>query len=305
MPDLVVGPYLPTLAAATIATMTLPAQIVAALPATLEPYKRRARDAYEAAADRYDDAALGFWARAGERTIARLALEPGMHVLDLASGTGASALPAAEAVGPGGRVVAVDLAQAMLERGREKARRAGIDHIEWVRGDMVATRLPAASFDAVVCVFGVSMAPDMPAFVRELWRLVRPGGRLAVTTWGPRLWAPMYDVWRASVLEEWPQLGDDFHAWDRVTDPTSVARLLGEAGIPGRGMKVVPEFDRWPLRSPHDWWTIVMGSGLRWTMEQLTPEARARVRERNLAYVRDHRVEWLACNVLYATALKG
>ena len=285
--------------------MTLPPAALLAPSPPLEPYKRRARDAYEAAADRYDDPALGFWARVGERTVAGLDLQPGMTVLDLATGTGAAALPAAAAVGPSGRVVAVDLAEAMLERGRDKARRAGLDQIEWVRADMVATGLPGASFDAVICAFGVSMAPDMPAFVRELWRLVRPGGRLAVTTWGPRLWAPMYDVWRGSVLAEWPELGDDFHAWDRLTDPTAVARLLGEAGIPGRGMKVVPEFDRWPLRGPHDWWTIVMGSGLRWTMDQLSPEARARVRARNLAYVADHRIEWLACNVLYATATKA
>lgn len=284
--------------------MTLSAAM-AAMPAALEPFKRRARDAYQAAADRYDDPALGFWARTGERTIARLDLRPGMHVLDLASGTGASAIPAARAVGETGRVVAVDLADAMLERGRRKARRAGVEHIEWVRGDMTATGLQDGSFDAVVCVFGVSMAPDMPAFIRTMWRLLRPGGRLAITTWGPRLWAPMYDVWRGAVLEEWPQLGDDFHAWDRLTDPTAVARLLGEAGIPGKGMKVIPEFDRWPLRGPHDWWTIVMGSGLRWTMEQLSPEARARVRDRNQAYVRDHRVEWLACNVLYAMATKS
>lgn len=228
--------------------MTLSAA-ASAMPAALEPFKRRARDAYEAAADRYDDPALGFWARTGERTIARLDLQPGMHILDLASGTGASAIPAAQAVGPDGRVVAVDIADRMLELGREKARRAGLDSIEWVRGDMATAHFPAGSFDVVVCVFGVSMAPDMPAFIRSIWRLVRPGGRLAITTWGPRLWAPMYDVWRDAVLREWPQLGDDFHAWDRLTIPTAVARLLGEAGIPGKGTKVVPGSDRWPLRS--------------------------------------------------------
>lgn len=273
-------------------------------PAGLEPFKARARDAYNSAADRYDDDALGFWARAGERTVARLDLAPGMEVLDLASGTGASAIPAARVVGPTGRVVAVDLAEAMLDRGREKARRARLDNIEFIRGDMTATGLPDGSFDAVVCVFGVSMVPDMADFVRELWRLLRPGGRLAITTWGPRLWAPMHEVWRETVRSEQADLVNDFHPWDRVTDPAAVARLLAEAGVPQRVLKVVPEFDRWPLRGPHDWWTIVMGSGLRWTMEQLPPDARSRIRERNLAYVRDHRIDWLSCNVLYATATK-
>lgn len=289
---------------ATIRAMTPTALPPRRTAAVLEPFKARARDAYDAAADRYDDDALGFWARAGERTVASLDLEPGMDVLDLACGTGASALPAARVVGPTGHVIAVDLAEAMLERGRGKARRAGLDNIDFIAGDMTVTRYPASSFDALICAFGVSMVPDMAGFVRDLWPMLRPGGRLAITTWGPRLWAPMYEVWRDAVRAERPDLVTDFHPWDQLTDPTAVARLLGEAGVPQRVVKVVPEFDRWPLRGPHDWWTIVMGSGLRWTMEQLPPDARARVRERNLAYVRDRRIDWLTCNVLYATARK-
>ncbi len=65
----------------------------------------------------------------------------------------------------------------------------------------------------------------------------------------------------------------DFHPWHRITTPTALVGLLTDAGVPRDALKVLPEFDVWPLRSPYDWWSIVMGSGLRWTMEQLSPDA--------------------------------
>ena len=274
------------------------------MQAMLDPIRMRARSAYDAAADRYDDSALGFWARSGERTIERLGLQPGMRVLDVACGSGASTLPAARRVGPTGKVIGVDLSDQMLAMGRDKARRAHLDQIEFRLGDMSSTGFADASFDAVVCVFGVSFAPDMERLVAELWRMVKPGGRLAVTTWGPRLWAPLYDVWREAVRHERADLVSDFHPWYRITTPTAVADLLRSAGVPREALRVLPEFDVWPLRSAHDWWSIVMGSGLRWTMDQLPPDAVERVRRANLEHARRHDVTSVTCNVLYATATK-
>lgn len=274
-------------------------------PAMPDPIRTRARSTYDAAADRYDDAALGFWSRSGERTIERLGLTPGMTVLDLACGSGASTLPAARRVGPTGRVIGIDLSERMLEMGRQKARFAQLDQIEFRQGDMTRTGFPDASFDAVVCVFGVSFAPDMEALVADLWRMVRPGGQLAITSWGPRLWAPMYDAWRDAVRRERNDLAADFYPWHRITTPTAVVGLLTDAGVPRDALKVLPEFDVWPLRSPYDWWSIVMGSGLRWTMDQLAPDAAERVRKANLEYARRNDVVSLTCNVLYATATKA
>lgn len=273
-------------------------------PARLDAARRRARFAYDAAADRYDDPALGFWARSGERTIERIGLMEGQVVLDLACGSGASTLPAARWVGPRGRVIGIDLSEKMLEKGRAKAARDGLDQIEFRVGDMTATGFPDGAFDAVVCVFGLSLAPDMSAFLADLWRMVRPGGRLAITTWGPRLWAPMYDVWRDAVRAERPDLVSDFHPWEAITTPTALVELMTGAGISREDLRILPELDVWPLRSAHDWWAIVMGSGLRWTMEQLTPEAAARVRTTNLAYARRHDVASITCNAMYATATK-
>jgi ubiquinone/menaquinone biosynthesis C-methylase UbiE len=84
----------------------------------------------------------------------------------------------------------VDLAENLLELARRKAKQRGLKNLDFRAGDMLNLGLPEASFDAVVCVFGIFFVPDMPAAVGQLWRLVRPGGTLAITTWGPRFFEP-------------------------------------------------------------------------------------------------------------------
>src|SRR6185295_12953786 len=75
-------------------------------------------------------------------------------------------------------------------RPRQKALARGLQNIEFRVGDMLDLDIPDSELDVVVCVFGIFFVPDMPAAVHELWRLVRPGGKLAITTWGPRFFEP-------------------------------------------------------------------------------------------------------------------
>jgi ubiquinone/menaquinone biosynthesis C-methylase UbiE len=152
--------------------------------------QNRAATTYNAASDTYDSPANTFWAKFGRRTVERLNLKPGERVLDVCSGSGASAIPAAEAVGPKGSVTGVDLSEKLMELARGKAKAEGLRNIEFKSGDMLELPFADAQFDAVVCVFGVFFVPDMPVAVRSLWRVVRPGGRLAITTWGPRFFEP-------------------------------------------------------------------------------------------------------------------
>ena len=139
-------------------------------------HARRAARTYGAAADHYTLAALNFWDRFGSATVSRLRVAPGATVLDLCCGAGASAIPAAHEVGAPGRVLGIDVATPLLDLARARATREGLANVEFRHGDATRTGLPDDGFDAVVCVFGVFFAPDMAAFVREMWRLVRPGG---------------------------------------------------------------------------------------------------------------------------------
>jgi ubiquinone/menaquinone biosynthesis C-methylase UbiE len=105
---------------------------------------------YNAAADHFDDVPLAFWDQFGRRTIERLALASGASVLDVGCGSGASAIPAAVAVGSQGRVLGVDLAQRLLELARVKARQLQLHNIEFRLADMESLGFPDATFDAVV-----------------------------------------------------------------------------------------------------------------------------------------------------------
>ena len=168
----------------------------------LKKAKEKAAASYNAAADHFDDEPLGFWDLIGKRTITNLKLQAGAKVLDVGCGTGASALPAAQAVGKNGFVVGVDLASRLLEQARTKALAAGLHNVEFRQADMTALEYPDGNFDAVGSVFSIFFVPDMESQVRELWRMVRPGGKLAVTTWGPRIFEPAYSRWLAALGKE-------------------------------------------------------------------------------------------------------
>ncbi|HEV8065002.1 MAG TPA: methyltransferase domain-containing protein, partial [Acidimicrobiales bacterium] len=111
--------------------------------------KRRAQDTYNSAAEYFDEPALSFWDRFGRATVDRLELRPGAVVLDACAGSGASALPAAERVGPSGKVVAVDLADNLLALARAKADLQGIGQLETRSGDIESVEYSPGSFDAV------------------------------------------------------------------------------------------------------------------------------------------------------------
>jgi ubiquinone/menaquinone biosynthesis C-methylase UbiE len=267
-----------------------------------EAAKLKAAATYNAAADHFDDAPLAFWARIGRRTIDRLELPAGARVLDVGCGTGASALPAAERVGPQGQVIGVDLAERLLDIARRKAERQGLANIRFEIGDMERLAYPDAHFDAVVSVFSIFFVADMATEVRELWRLVRPDGLLAITTWGPRLFEPGTSIWWGAVREVRPDLVPAVSPWDRITEPHRLRALLREAGI--AEVEIVAEDARQALRSPDDWWTIVLGSGFRWTVEQLGGDAAKQVRSATLAQIHRDDVKSVETNTLFATARK-
>jgi ubiquinone/menaquinone biosynthesis C-methylase UbiE len=266
----------------------------------LGEHAQRAARTYGAAADHYSLDALSFWDRFGAATVSRLPLAAGDSVLDLCCGAGASAIPAAHAVGAAGRVLGIDVAGPLLELARAKAAREGLANVEFRRGDATRTGLPGGGFDAVMCVFGVFFAADMTAFMQEMWRLVAPGGVLAVTTWGPGLFEPASNQFWECVREVEPSLYKAFNPWDEITTPAALAGLFSRAGVPHPAVVAAPALHH--LKHPDSFWDVVLGSGYRATVDALSPAQHDRVRERLLSELRSQKVTALRTDVVFGTA---
>lgn len=265
--------------------------------------KQRAMFAYNAAADFYDHPVNTFWERYGEQTVSRLGSMAGGRILDVCCGSGASAIPAATAVGSNGLVLGIDLAENLIELAKIKATKRGLENVEFRVADMLDAELALSTFDVVICVFGIFFVPDMERAAETLWTLVRPTGRLAITTWGPRFFEPVNAAFWNAVRNERADLYKGFNPWDRISEPESLRALLSSTGA--ETLDIAPEAARHHLRSPEDWWPMVLGTGYRGTIEQLDAAQRERVRNHCLEYIRANGVDSVEANVLYGVATKG
>ena len=116
-----------------------------------------------------------------EQFVARLNLQPGMKVLDVACGTGNTSIPAARAGAP---VTGADIATNLLEQARTRAAKEGLE-MQFDEGDAESLPYPDASFDAVISMFGAMFAPRPEVVAAELLRVCRPGGLIAMGNWTP------------------------------------------------------------------------------------------------------------------------
>lgn len=257
---------------------------------------------YNAAADHFDSPPLAFWDRHGRCAVELLGLEPGDRVLDVGCGTGASALPAARIVGNRGSVLGIDVAARLLALARHKAAREGLANVRFECIDMTTAAFPDESFDAVVCVFSIFFTEETHRLVRALWRAIRPGGRLLVTTWGPSAFEPCEPLFTEAISRMRPGRPNAPRPWERVCDPDSLERLFrqGGAGIP----RIVSVPDRQRFAGPDDWWVIALGSGYRWEIEQLDPDDRVRLRGALRKRVSRRGITAIDTSAMHAIAVK-
>jgi SAM-dependent methyltransferase len=168
-----------------------------------------------------------------ERLVELAGVEPGSRVLDVAAGYGEPSLTAARKTGSEGSVVATDISAEMISFGRERAANAGVDNIEFVESDAAGLDFPEGSFDAALSRWGIIFEPDGEAAAARVSGFLKPGSRMAISSWGPPERVPFLAIPMRTALQH---LGVDPPPpgtpgpLSRPT-PEALGGLLGEGGF--------------------------------------------------------------------------
>jgi ubiquinone/menaquinone biosynthesis C-methylase UbiE len=225
---------------------------------------------FDRAAATYDGPGGGYHDRFGERLVTAAGVRAGDRVLDIACGRGAVLVPAARVVGSEGRVLGVDLSTEMVRLARERMAAAGLA-AETAVMDAEQLDVPDASFDVVLCAFGVFFLPDPERAVAGFRRVLADGGTAALSTWGAE--DPRWQ-WEGDLLA------------DTAVERRTVRRPFDEAAelaelLTGAGFEDVSvEASHLDIRfeDADEWWAWKWSYSFRGILEQLPDAAIERVR---------------------------
>lgn len=209
---------------------------------------------------------------------------PGERVLELACGTGGPGLDAAPLVKPDGEVVVSDFAPEMTAVAAGRAQSAGLANVTARVIDLEQIDEPDGSFDVVLCREGLMLVPDPERGAREIRRVLRPGGRVAISVWGPRERNPWLGVVFDAVAE---QLGAPMpppgkpHPFS-LSGAGRLAAVLRDAGL--ACVEVAELSVPYRAASVDEWWerTVALAGPLAARLAALPPEA-ARALHRHAA----------------------
>ncbi len=170
-------------------------------------------------------------AEATQRMLEAARLKPGDHVLDIAAGTGDQSIFAARIVGPGGSILTTDISAEMLNIAARVVQQEGLTNITTRVMDAEQLDLEDNAFDAVICRLGLMLIPHFQQALREIRRVLKPGGKLAALVWSAPENNPLFSL-PLAILSKYAR-GASSHLPNpfALSDPTVFERELTEAGF--------------------------------------------------------------------------
>jgi len=205
-----------------------------------------------------------FFHLSGEVMADLLGLDGDESVLDVASGTGATALPLAREL-PRGQVTAVDFSTGMLKQAGMSATEEGLSNLIFQAHDMTQLPFDHHSFDHATCAFGLFFVDDMSGALKHIANTVKPGGKVLISGFCGNSFQPMaqlcLDRLRSYGLEIPEQIG-----WQRMSEAEQLQEIFSQAGLDD--MRIERRSIGYPI-DLEGWWDVVWNAGFRGLVEQL------------------------------------
>lgn len=224
-------------------------------PQDADDFRADSRASWEGAAAGWAAAREAFQADAApvsHRMVQEIRPQPGHTVLELAAGPGDTGFLAAELIRPGGTLLCTDTAEAMLDVARARAQELGLDNVDFLPMDAEWIDRSAATLDAVLMRWGLMLLADPDACLREIRRTLKPGGRVALATWG----SPEENPWSSGRLlvrlGTIPAPEQGLPGPFALSDPDELAELMWSAGF--EDVEVAPLDFAFHAASTDAWW---------------------------------------------------
>lgn len=245
--------------------------------------KRMIEQVFDETAASYDRIGPRFFSQFGGRLVDQLPLARGARVLDVATGKGAVLLPAARRVGPEGQVTGIDLSAEILKEAEGIARAEGLTNVELRKMDAEHLQFLDHAFDVVTCGFALQLLPDMSTALREMYRVLKPGGCVGMTVFNKT--PPPFDPGMSVAIQQAVAYGVGLHLPPQVAyTPQEIEDVLGRFGF--HSIKMHSETNDVVYENLEDWWAFALTLPPRATFLSMNEETRARFKDEYLGKLR-------------------
>ena len=257
---------------------------------------------FDTVAAGYDHPSLSFFPETAKRLVEHLQLNPTDHLLDVCTGTGCVALTAAEKLSQG-KVTGIDLSSGMLQQAKNKAAEQNLNNTEFKQMDLEHLAFEDGTFDVATSSFGLFFLEDMTQGLTNIASTVRPGGKVAITTFTGEAFSPMADIFikcYESTGRQVPPL-----SWKRLATEELIREQFNEVAI--TKVDIHHEPLGYHMTDPQMWWDVVWNAGWRALLNQMSEEEQKefeKVHREEIAKVLGNDGVWFNTEVLIAVGEK-
>ncbi len=257
---------------------------------------------FDTVAEGYDNEAMRFFPASARHISSLLNLKGDEHVLDVATGTGNTALILAERL-PDGRVTGIDFSSGMLLQARKKAESLNLSNLEFVEMDMQTIDFPDNYFDVAVSAFSIFFISDMEKQLCHIASKVKPGGNIITTTFFENSFNPLVKMF----LERLEKYNVEIPTmtWKRIATEDKCMDLFNSAEL--KDVRIQLKDIGYYLKDASDWWYIIWNGGFRGLVSQLSAQDMKRFKAEHLSEVEVLSLNkgiWLEMNILFSMGVK-